>query len=252
LTSPGENRVLPKALLLDLDDTILNDSMNTEDCWEVVCDGCADDWRGLDRAELLAAIGRARDWYWADPDRHRQGRLDLVAARTEIVRLALAGMNVDRPGLAERIGAEYCALREARMHPIPGAIETVRWLRDQTPCRLALLTNGSRDAQRRKLERFAIADLFDHVLIEGEMGFGKPDPRAFERALGAVETPPEETWMVGDNLHWDVGQAQRMGMRGVWVDGRRRGLPPDCPVQPHLIVRSISELRNIIDGGEVE
>jgi putative hydrolase of the HAD superfamily len=243
---------LPTALLLDLDDTILNDSMNTEDCWEVVCDGCADEWRGLDRAELLAAIDRARSWFWSDPDRHRQGRLDLVAARIETVRLALAAMNAERPGLAERIGIEYCALREARMHPIPGAIETVRWLREETRLRLALLTNGSREAQRRKLERFALADLFDHVLIEGEMGVGKPDPRAFERALDALETPADETWMVGDNLHWDVAQAQRMGMRGIWIDGSGRGLPRDCPVQPHLIVRSLRELRPVLDGREQE
>ena len=31
--------------------------------------------------------------------------------------------------------------------------------------------------------------------------------------------------MVGDNLEWDVAAPQRLGMSGVWIDARGRGLP---------------------------
>ena len=36
-------------------------------------------------SRVYDAIERVREWYWADPERHRVGRLDLAAARREVV-----------------------------------------------------------------------------------------------------------------------------------------------------------------------
>ena len=112
------------------------------------------------------------------------------------------------------------------MEPLPDAIETVRWLRESGR-RLALLTNGAAAAQRRKIARFEIADLFDAILVEGELGFGKPDERVYQRALSALDVKPADAWMVGDNLEWDVAAPQKLGMSGVWIDARGRGLPDE-------------------------
>ena len=67
-------------------------------------------------------------------------------------------------------------------------------------CRLALLTNGGSKGQRLKIDRFNLAMLFDVILIEGEVGFGKPDPRIYTKALAALDVPASEAWMIGDNL----------------------------------------------------
>src|SRR5258705_12275861 len=100
-----------------------------------------------------------------------------------MARLALAQLGVPAPPLLDRISETYSELGEARIEPFPGAIDTVRWLR-ASGCRLALLTNGGSTGQREKLAKFDLESLFDLILIEGELGFGKPDPRVFERALG--------------------------------------------------------------------
>jgi hypothetical protein len=60
---------LPRPLLLDLDDTILDDSSGVVACWR---DGCArycSAKNGLDAAVVFRAIDRTREWYWSDPDR---------------------------------------------------------------------------------------------------------------------------------------------------------------------------------------
>ena len=233
---------LPLAVLLDLDDTILSDNLHVEDCWRHACFSCRADGPDVDPDALRAAIDKVRDWFWADPDRHRVGRLDLGAARREIVRLALGELGVDDVALACRIADEYSTEREARMEPFPGAIDTVRWLR-ASGSRLALLTNGSGAGQRRKIERFGLADLFDLILIEGEIGFGKPDPRVFARALTELAVDPSDAWMVGDNLEWDVQQPQRMGVFAIWVDGSGKGLPETTAIRPDRIVRTLSDLR---------
>jgi putative hydrolase of the HAD superfamily len=239
---------LPRAVLLDLDDTILNDSRNIDDCWEIACASCREEQAGIDALTLSGTISQVRDWYWSDPARHRVGRLDLFAARREIVRLSLLELGVENLALAGRVAADYGALREERMEPFPGAIDTVKWLR-ASGCRLALLTNGGSDGQRKKIARFDLADHFDLILIEGEIGFGKPDPRVFETARRELAVDARDAWMVGDNLEWDVQQPQRMGMVGIWVDAGGRGVPATSGVRPHRIVRTLSDLRRPEESG---
>jgi putative hydrolase of the HAD superfamily len=131
--------------------------------------------------------------------------------------------------------------REDALQPFPGAIEALRHLRGQG-VRLALITNGNADAQRRKIDRFDLSPLFDSILIEGEFGVGKPDERVYLHALDQLNVKPEEAWMVGDDLEWDVRAPQRLGMFAIWLDFAGRGLPESSLVRPDRIIRSLSEL----------
>jgi len=235
----------PRAFLLDLDDTILDDSTRVHESWREACATHAARLAPLDVAVAVAAIRKKSKWFWDDPDRHREGRLQLDAARREVVRLALRELGVEDADLADGIGDAYSHYRDIGMEPLPDAIETVRWLRESGR-RLALITNGAAVAQRRKITRFEIADLFDAIFVEGELGFGKPDERVYRRALSALEVKPADAWMVGDNLEWDVAAPQKLGMTGVWIDARGRGISDQSAVKPDYIVRSLAELRSLI------
>jgi len=233
---------LPKAILLDLDDTILDDSGNVSHCWLEACRAHASELGAIDPSALHAVIERTRAWFWSDAERHREGRLDLDAARREVVRASLAEIGLEAQGLAEKIAEHYRVQRHMGLEPLEDAIETVRWLRE-SGCSLALLTNGAAAAQRGKVTRFRLAALFDLILIEGELGYGKPDPRVYKIALDELAASPRDTWMVGDNLEWDVAAPQRLGIFGIWVDRGGAGIPPGNGVRPDRIVRSLSELR---------
>jgi putative hydrolase of the HAD superfamily len=235
---------LPQAVLLDLDDTILDDTGGVSSCWLEACIAYASTMGGRDPVSVYDAIERVREWYWADPERHRVGRLDLAAARREVVDIALKEIGVHDSPLAQKIGDKYHALRDEGLRPFADAIETVHWLRANA-CRLGLLTNGSAEMQRRKINRFGLAGLFDVILIEGELGFGKPDRRVYAQALDSLGVVAGDTWMVGDNLEWDVVEPQRQGIHGIWIDVRGRGLPVGYPVQPNQVIRRLSELRDL-------
>jgi putative hydrolase of the HAD superfamily len=235
---------LPRALLLDLDDTILNDSGNVDECWTNACSAFESELGGIAPAALREAIGRIGNWYWSDPERHRVGRLDLDAARRRIVVMSLADLGSTDDVVAAKIAEAYSRGRDAGIHLFPDAVDTVRWCRAQG-CRLALLTNGNAALQRAKVTRFGLTGLFDAILIEGELGFGKPDPRVYERALRDLAVDAAETWMVGDNLVWDVAQPQKMGMVGVWIDLHGRGVPDSVEARPHHVIRALSELRRL-------
>jgi putative hydrolase of the HAD superfamily len=234
-------KAMPKAILLDLDDTILAFSKGADPCWRRICQRFAPRIGGLTPEELFRAIKERRAWFWGDPERHRWGRLQLDEARREIVAEAFAQLNVDAPALANEFADSYALAREETIEPFPGAIEALRHLRDQG-IKLALITNGSAGVQRRKIDRFKLTSLFDCILIEGEIGIGKPDEGVYRRALDKLGAKPEETWMVGDNLEWDVQAPQRLGVFGIWLDFVGKGLPEASSVRPDRIIHSLAEL----------
>ena len=55
---------LPKALFLDLDDTILADSDPTDDCWLAVYQQFADRLSEVSYETFLAVVRERRDWFW--------------------------------------------------------------------------------------------------------------------------------------------------------------------------------------------
>jgi putative hydrolase of the HAD superfamily len=238
--SAGERAApLPRAILLDLDDTILDDSGGSDECWQTICTDVVRERPEIDRRELRAAIETFRRWYWSDADRHRVGRHDLPAASTRIALLALERLGVDDAELARRAGHGYQELRDAAMRPLPGAIEVLARLR-ASGVTLGLVTNGAAAAQRAKVERFGLAEHFGYIGIEGEVGVGKPCLRAYVTALRALGCTAADAWMVGDNLEWDVLAPQRLGMRGVWVNPA--GTAPGAGRSPDRTIASLADL----------
>jgi putative hydrolase of the HAD superfamily len=235
----GRESPLPRVLLLDLDDTILDDSGGSDECWLTVCSEVARERGGIDRDELRAAIETARRWYWSDAERHRIGRHDLRAASTRIAALALGRLDIADPALAGRIGHRYQDLRDARLCPLPGAVPALDRLR-AAGVTLGLVTNGAAASQRAKIERFDLGRRFGYVGIEGEVGVGKPCLAAYVAALRALGCTARETWMVGDNLEWDVRAPQRLGIRGVWVNPA--GAVPGAGAPPDRTVATLADL----------
>lgn len=235
----------PKNLFLDLDDTIIAFSDRTDECWRGACARFAPRLPGCPAEALLPALQRRRDWFWSDRERHRQWRQDMGRARREIIRLALADLGLKAPDVAAGMAAWYHIEREAIIALFPGAVEALARFR-ALGLRLALLTNGSGAAQRAKIERFELAPYFDCIVVEGELGVGKPDERVYRHALAQLRALPEETWMVGDNLEWDVAAPQRLGITAVWLDCEGTGLPAASPVRPDRIVRSLAELAKVL------
>jgi len=235
---------VPQAILFDLDDTIITWETPPGEVWDRLCRRYASEAHNLAPGKLLESINRVRDWYWSDPARHRAGRLNLPAARREIIRMAFSHLNLDVPALADKIADAYSEERENTAVLVPGAIATLELLRRRR-VRLALVTNGGSEMQRAKIEKFGLEPLFDHIIIEGEFGFGKPDERVFLYALEKLRVLPENTWMVGDDLERDISPCRALGIYSVWVDGRGDGLS-ETGVTPDRIIRNIEELKDCV------
>jgi putative hydrolase of the HAD superfamily len=230
---------LPAAFLFDLDDTILSLSQTATPAWEALCQRFVDRIGQVDAPGLFRSIQQAQERFWQRLEHQRM--TDLAKARRSIVADAFRLAGLYDLETAHDMADTFSRERLATIVPFEGAVETLERLRARG-LRLALITNGKSKTQREKIEHFSLASLFDCIVVEEEFGVGKPNPRVFRHALGALGVTPAEAWMVGDNLAFDIAGAQPLGIHAIWHDVHGRGLPPESGVRPDRIIRSLTEL----------
>jgi len=235
--------LLPRAMLIDMDETILSAYGRPELAWNNVTAEFAHEFAPLLPQQVAAAILDSARKFWAAAG--AEWRLKLEEARHEIVKSGFAALSATGrplPGeLAIRLTDRFTAYREEEMFVFPGAHEAIDALKARG-IKLALVTNGAAVPQRAKVERFELAHRFDHIQIEGEHGFGKPEERAYLHAMEALGVTSSDTWMVGDNLEWEIEAPQRLGIYAIWMDVHGDGLPAGSTVKPDRIIRSLTEL----------
>ena len=188
-----------KALLVDLDDTLLDYSGGVDESLERRVSQrrrarghrrsprCCPRWRG------------SRRWFWDDPVRHARERTDMNGAWRQIVAHALEGIGRPSERLAVEVAEAFAANRWRRMALYPGAREALVRLRAEG-MPLALITNGDKTHQRRKIEMHDLGRFFDVIVIEGEFGVGKPDESALSPRARRPRRLARRRLMVGDNL----------------------------------------------------
>jgi putative hydrolase of the HAD superfamily len=235
---------LPRAMLIDMDDTILSAYGRPEIAWNHIAGEFARELAPLQPQQVAAAVLTYARNFWATAE--PAWRLKLEEARRLAVQGGFNALAADGhprlpADLAIRIADRFNAYREEEMFVFPGAHDAIDELKARG-VKLALVTNGAAETQRAKVERFAFAHRFDHIQIEGEHGFGKPEERAYLHAMDALGVTAGDTWMVGDNLEWEIAAPQRLGIYAIWMDVHGEGLPPASTVKPDRIIRSLSEL----------
>jgi putative hydrolase of the HAD superfamily len=235
---------LPRAMLIDMDDTILSAYGRPEIAWHHIAAEFAHEFSPLPPQQVAAAVLAFARNFWTNAE--PAWRLKLAEARRITVQggfdsLSASGHRQLSPELAIRIAERFTEYREQEMFIFPGAHDAIDALR-VLGVKLALVTNGAADTQRAKVERFELAHRFHHIQIEGEHGFGKPEERAYLHAMDALGVTAADTWMIGDNLEWEVEMPQRLGIYAIWMDVHGDGLPPGSTVKPDRIIRSLGEL----------
>jgi HAD superfamily hydrolase (TIGR01549 family) len=218
-----------KAISIDLDDTLWPIWPTIERAEKVL-----HDWM-VDNAPMAAALFSSpsalreiRDYMAANrPDL----KSDLSAVRRESIRLALyrAGEN---PLLAEQAFEAFFAERQ-RVTLFEDAQPALEFLAARFP--IVSLSNGNAD-----IGRVGIASYFRAAISAREFGVGKPDPRIFHAAAGAVEVRPEDVLHVGDDATLDALGALNAGMQAAWVNRSDNLWPHEQ--EPHVTLTNLTEL----------
>ena len=232
----------PGVILFDLDDTLISFEGVSDIAW----DKCREDFietggTPFSKEDLLKTIQVKRKWHWSDPQRHKTARENMKQARRDIVSLALMDLGVTQTDLINKLADTYSDYQNELICLHPNTTDTLNVLKT-IGVRMGLITNGTSEGQREKLRRFSLTDYFEIVLIDQELGFGKPDVKVYRHALALLHLRPQDAWMVGDNLIWDVQAPQSRGIYSIWYDYKKSRLPKDTVIMPDRVIMDISEL----------
>jgi putative hydrolase of the HAD superfamily len=122
-----------------------------------------------------------------------------------------AGASVVAEGLLARMFAAF--------EPVEPMYEALRKAR-AAGARTCLLSNSWGNTYPREL----FDELFDQVVISGEVGLRKPDPAIFHHALGLLGLPPHECAFIDDIEH-NIRAAEELGIVGVHHTGAETTVP---------------------------
>jgi putative hydrolase of the HAD superfamily len=143
--------------------------------------------------------------------------------------LAEEGIEVDDGELERFLEAEHAAWQPARVlaSTTHALLDTLRG----RGLKVGLVSNAldPPGLLHRDLEQTRVAERLDVAVFSSEVGWRKPHPAIFERALESLGVEPDDVLFVGDTIATDVVGAAALGMhtcQAVWF---RADDDPDGP-----------------------
>ena len=225
----------PRAVLFDLDDTLLDRGTAFEATFRVFYDAqpainSTTDW------------GEAIDFFWSlSPHGAIDGQDAAVLIMARWPEVELDPIEFE---------AWFFNMMGRQAKPIDGAMEFVKELNDiQFPW--AVVTNGKK-IQLVKLEHSGYADVVPFTIVSRLFGADKPDARIYFEAIrrlklsfdGIDDIQTSEILFVGDNPYTDITGAVGVGMRSAWVRVSEE-YPTEAP-KPDMEIGSVVELRGLL------
>lgn len=210
-----------KAILFDLDDTLIDWSAFTEN-WEIretkhlrgvfdyICREIypLSDWEAYSREYFQ----RVRDaWLGA-----RESLIAPHLGRILVETAVSLGIAEDSVSVEECLDAYSWAAPESTFAfpDVAGAMKVLH----QNNIKVGIVTNAFQPMSLRDIEMKAhgLLDYFpDCRLSAADVGYLKPHPKIFQAAMDCLGTTPQETLFVGDNPVADIAGAQGAGLKAV-------------------------------------
>jgi putative hydrolase of the HAD superfamily len=103
-----------------------------------------------------------------------------------------------------------------RLGLFPYVREVLDVLRDRYP--LAVVTDAQSTYARSELHKVGLSGYFDPIIVSGDHGYRKPDPRLFQLALDGMGVAAENALYVGNDMYRDIYGAREAGLSAVMFD----------------------------------
>ncbi|HPH52786.1 MAG: YjjG family noncanonical pyrimidine nucleotidase [Bacteroidales bacterium] len=207
--------------LLDLDRTIWDFDANANAAMEMLLDKwnppIGDRNIFLERYEVI----NRRLW-----DDYEAGRIAKEYLRRERFHQTLRDhYGIDDADAAEQMGSDYLDFMALGDILMPGAREVLEAIAARDG-KMAIVSNGFKEVQYRKLRVSKIDHFFRAVMISEEVGVHKPDPLIFQKALEALcgegveidEKIKARTIMIGDDYPNDIVGAIEFGIASFYYN----------------------------------
>lgn len=168
---------------------------------------------------------------------------DLNTLRRRILESLLAETETADPSVAVRLADAYEAVRQVSgVLSYPGVDQLLADLGAHYP--LGLLTNGPSQMQWDKIRTLHLADIFDVIIVAGDVAIYKPDRRVFMQLTSRLIVRGYDTLFARDSYDCDIVDATRAGMHTAWIASHEIPVPGE--VYPTLRCASTAELQEVL------
>jgi pyrophosphatase PpaX len=156
------------------------------------------------------------------------------------------------PAKSEELIAEYrtwnFANHDAFATEFDGVSETLRQLKN-AGFKMAIVSTKRNSMIKKGLQLMSAEDLFDTVIGLDDVVHAKPHPEPLLLAMERLNSTPEESMMIGDNIH-DILGGKNAGVRTAGVAWSLKGEEFIRGLEPDFVLQHISDLLSIT--GRVE
>ena len=237
-----------RAIFFDLDDTLCDARSAFRAGRDAAFQALLARSPGLDEGRLRATWARVNGELFSALD---AGVMLMADVRRERFRRTLRALDLADDALADQLDLLLGETQLRQLTLFPDAV-VLDALRGQFP--LGIITNGAGDghpdSQRTKAAHLGLLDRVDTVWVSDDMGWRKPDPRAFRPAFEMLGLDPVACLYVGDSLTTDIAGAAVSGMASalIWRDARPFAPAPDGPdgPRPTVVLASLLELPRLV------
>lgn len=139
----------------------------------------------------------------------------------------------------EKVSRDYLLYLSQQGPLLENALEIIQTLSKKY--KMLLLTNGLKEVQRPRFNASVLKPYIADIIVSGEVGFAKPDPRIFDAAFKTIGHPSKnEVLMIGDSLSADIQGGINYGLETCWYNPIKVGssLP---------ITHTIHDLRQLLE-----
>jgi len=126
-----------------------------------------------------------------------------------------------------------------RLSLFPGVLEALDDLKERY--RLAVVSDAQSAFAVPELRAVGLHEYFDPVIISGDYGYRKPDPRLFRKALDRLQVPPAQAIFIGNDCYRDIFGARQLGMKTI-LFRHDQDMPSPNETQPDYLIREFTEL----------
>ncbi len=112
--------------------------------------------------------------------------------------------------------------------------------------RLAIITNGLKEVQNKRVGKSIISNYFETIAISEELQVAKPDPKIFEITLSSINyTDKSKVLMVGDSLTSDIQGGINFGIDTCWYNPNKS--TNKSKITPTYEINCLMDLKSILD-----
>ena len=200
-------------LLFDLDHTLWDFNRNSRAALDELFSKLNLSDYFIDFEDFLNKYHKINAILW---DQYGKGKVTKSYVKYERFIRCLRNAGCMNDELGKSMAEEYVRISPCKTYLVDGAMEVLEALAGKY--RMYIITNGFIEVQYKKIKFSGLSPYFSQVFISEEIGYQKPEAGFFQFVFQNDGIRPDESLVIGDNLHTDIAGAKEYGIDTVFFN----------------------------------